>query len=146
MQLGIRLHDTTKLPFEERMETEVDEWLKELLMGPSGLRLPELLKEDPEALRAFQEEVFGPEETAVWKQKEELLCFLNRMTDFIGEAFGEDVELTDWLRGIRGHGDWGLTGFSRPEMDRLLNRKEQEERLRKSIKEMEGMYEAVDRK
>ena len=100
------------------METEVDAWLKELLMSPDGFRLTERFKEDKEAFRAFEKELFRSKEAAVQRQKEELLIFLNRMTDFIKEAFGEDVELTDWLHGIKSHGDYGLTGFSRPEMDK----------------------------
>ncbi len=142
--LQVRKENHLLKSWEERMETEVDAWLKELLMSPDGFRLTERFKEDKEAFRAFEKELFRSKEAAVQRQKEELLIFLNRMTDFIKEAFGEDVELTDWLHGIKSHGDYGLTGFSRPEMDRLLNQKEQEERLRMRIKEMEGMYEAAD--
>ena len=68
------------------------------------------------------------------------------MTDFIAGAFGEDLELSDWMHGIQNHGDCKLTDFRRPEMEAFLAQTNQEARLRKKVEEMEVLYETADRK
>ncbi len=78
--------------------------------------------------------------------REELLDFLGRMTDFVAESFGEDLELTDWLYGLKCHGDYPLLSYEDRRMGLLLEQRAEEERLRREIKEMEGLYEAADRK
>ena len=137
--LKVKKENDLLTPWEASMEAQVDEWLSKLLTGP--LRLPE-----PEAGKALLEEERSRSKALVQAQKEELLRFLNEMTDFLKNCFGEEQELTDWLVGIQKHGDASLIGFLRPEMEPLLNRREQEARLRKSMKEMERLYEAGDRK
>ena len=79
-------------------------------------------------------------------QKQEVFQFLERMTEFLAEAFGEDLEMADWLHGLRNHGDFASIGYESAGRKRLLEQKEQEERLRKKIAEMEGLYETADRK
>lgn len=137
--LKVKKENDLLTPWEASMEAQVDEWLSKLLTGP--LRLPE-----PEAGKALLEEERSRSKALVQAQKEELLRFLNEMTDFLKNCFGEEQELTDWLVGIQKHGDASLIGFLCPEMEPLLNRREQEARLRKSMKEMERLYEAGDRK
>lgn len=142
--LRVRKENDLMKPWEERLETDVDGWLKKLLLGTAG---PELLKESETGnLSGWSLSGLIEEETVFQKEKEAVICFLEQMTDFISGAFGEDVELTDWLHGIQNHGDYSILAFQCPEMGRLLNQKEQEERLRKEIREMEELYEAVDRK
>lgn len=144
--LQVRRENDLLKPWEETMEAEVDAWLGGLLTGPLVFLLPDLARQKEEVWREHLEEEVRPFKEQVQRQKEELLLFLDRMTDFLKGAFGEDLELTDWLQGIKKHGDAPLIGYVRPEMEPLLNRKEQEERLRKSIREMEVLYEAGDRK
>lgn len=61
------------------------------------------------------------------------------------ETFGEDLELSDWLHGIKNHGDYKRTGFERPELEVFLDQRNQEEKLRKKVEEMEVLYETADR-
>lgn len=133
--LKVRRENDLLKPWEETMEAQVDEWLRGLLTGP--LRLL-----GAEAGKKSAGEEMSRSYARMQEQKEALLQFLDRMTDFLLGAFGEDLELTDWLLGIKKHGDALLIGYARRELEPLLDRKEQEERLRKSMKEMEGLYEA----
>lgn len=145
--LRVRKENDLLKPWEERMELLVDRWLQEKAASPAFVLLFERLqretlpKQELLALTGILKE-----QEMLQEQREELHCFLNRMTDFVRDAFGEELELTDWLYGIQNHGDQKLVAFLRPEMDVLLDQKGQEERLRKKIKEMEELYEAADRK
>ena len=62
------------------------------------------------------------------------------------KAAREDLELADWLQGLQNHGDIRRVGYERRDLHRLLEQKDQEERLRRTIAEMEELYEAADRK
>ncbi len=132
-------------PWEERIERGVDEWLQKLFFGASR---PEILKELSECSGTQEEYVpsAGLQEEAerLRSSRAELLDFLNRITDFLLEAFGEDLELSDWLHGIKNHGDFQDLGFTRPELSRLMEQREQEEKLRRNIAQMEELYETAD--
>ncbi|MCD8363460.1 MAG: AAA family ATPase [Lachnospiraceae bacterium] len=109
---------------EERIEQWVDGKLSELSENTD-----EILSEEEELER----------------ERGALCGFLNRMTDFVAEMFGEGEELADWLLGLRRHGDFAGLGFDRSEFAELQDIKSMEQRLRKQIKEVEGLYEAADR-
>lgn len=145
--LQVRKENDLLKPWEERMELLVDRWLQEKAASPAFVLLFERLQRETLPKQELLE-LTGllKEQEMLQEQKEELHCFLNRMTDFVRDAFGEELELTDWLYGIQNHGDQKLVAFLRPEMDVLLDQKGQEERLRKKIKEMEELYEVADRK
>ncbi len=85
------------------------------------------------------------EEKALEEERAALCGFLDQMTDFVAEIFGEGEELADWLLGLRRHGDFAGIGFDRPEFAKLQDTKSMEQRLIKQIKEVEGLYEAADR-
>lgn len=143
--LQVRRDNDLLKPWEERLELETDDWFRARFLGSAGaelLRNPE--SEKGADNRLLFSDWFRDEEKNLQEQKETVLCFLDRMTDFIVQAFGKELELTDWLHGIRSHGDYAAVKFERPEMETLFNEREQEERLRKKIKEMEEFYEAAD--
>ena len=130
-------------PWEESMECAVDERLRELLLSPGRLQVVSALQ----YCRKVEEDScpslgLGEKRERLAREKEELTAFLDRMTDFLLEAFGEDLELADWLQGLQNHGDIRRVGYER----RLLEQKDQDERLRRTIAEMEELYEAADRK
>lgn len=133
-------------PWEERIERGVDEWLKNLLFGISR---PAILKELSECSGAAEDYVpsagLQEESERLGNSQAELLDFLNRITDFLLDVFGEDLELSDWLHGIKNHGDFRNVGFTRPELSKLLEQRDQEEKLRRNIAQMEELYEAADR-
>lgn len=134
-------------PWEESMECAVDERLRELLLSPGRLQVVSELQN----CRKVEEDScpslgLGEKRERLAREKEELTAFLDRMTDFLLEAFGEDLELADWLQGLQNHGDIRRVGYERRDLHRLLEQKDQEERLRRTIAEMEELYEAADRK
>lgn len=127
-------------PWEEGMECQVDENLKTFLFADQSLVSKSIINE------SSAEEGLTEELRQLEKQKSELCEFLGRITDFLSGAFGEDLELTDWLWGIKNHGDFKNCGYTiKPEFLALLDEKGQEERLRKNILQMEGLYETADR-
>lgn len=133
-------------PQEERTELAVDERLRRMLFGQNRTKILKELALCRQVDDASLPEAGIPKEhEKLLEQKEALLAFLNRMTDFILETFGKDLELADWLHGLRNHGDYRYLGFSRPEFAELLEQKDQEERLRKNIAQMEELYETADR-
>lgn len=145
--LRVRKDNGLLKPWEERMELTVDGWLQDVFCSPVGLALLKRLREEAVTEEELLSETgLDKERETLARQRETLMDFLNRMTDLIKEAFGEDLELTDWLYGIQNHGDYRLVLFRRPEMEVLLDQKAQEERLRRQIREMEGLYETFDRK
>lgn len=127
-------------PWEESMESQVDEDLKTFLyagQSPAG-------KDRTEELSA--QDGLAEEEQRLKEQGAELCGFLGRITEFLAGTFGEDMELGDWLWGIKNHGDFKNCGYTiKPEFLALLEEKGQEERLRKNILQMEDLYETADR-
>lgn len=121
--LDVKKENHLLKPWEEMLEKTLDEQLPGLLLG----------SREP-VTEAF-----------LYNKKAELNDFLHQMTDFVAEAFGEDLELADWISGIQHHGDYGESGFERPELTTIQNRRNQEEELRKKILQMEAIYETADR-
>ena len=122
------------------MESQVDEDLKTFLyagQSPAG-------KDRTEELSVRDR--LAEEEQRLKEQGAALCGFLGRITEFLAGTFGEDMELVDWLWGIKNHGDFKNCGYTiKPEFLALLEEKGQEERLRKNILQMEGLYETADR-
>lgn len=144
--LRVRRENDLLKPWEERIERAVDEYLGDLLFGADREKVLAGLSEESPKENGFPAGSGLSEEYGRFLgQQEELQDFLNRMTDFILDTFGKDLELTDWLCGIRNHGDYSRSGFSRPELEPLLEQKGQEEQLRKNIAHMEELYETADR-
>ena len=114
--LKVRKENGLLKPGEEGLERRVDDSLREILYGPGD------------------DSDIGKETEDLKRQKEEILKNLNRLTDFVRDAFGEDLELAEWLRGIENHGDAHALGFSRPEYAVLLDRKG----LEAALKEFSG--------
>lgn len=108
-------------PWEERLELWVDKDLEEFP--------PSELIQDEEKLQ---------------QMKDRVRSILDRMTDFVLQTFGEDLELADWLHGIQNHGDYRYLDFSRPDLEKFLGRKDQEAALQKKIEQMEELYETAD--
>jgi len=138
-------HDLLK-PWEEALEKQVDENLQTLLYGEQkDIFLKEL--ECCQKVRAEELPSSGLllEEENLSKKKNALLAKLNQLTDFIIDIFGEDIELFDWLRGLKNHGDFSKLGFERPEFADFLEQRRQEEQLQKKIAEMEEFYETDNR-
>ena len=75
------------------------------------------------------------------EEKEAVLEAMNRGTDFLVQVFGTDLELADWLWGLKHHGDYPLFGFQRPEYDPVTEEKDLEQKLRDQLNEMEEQYE-----
>ena len=78
-------------------------------------------------------------------EKEAVLDAMNRGTDFLVRVYGTDLELADWLWGLKHHGDYRLFGFQRPEYDHVTEEKDLEQKLRNQLKEMEDLYETRNR-
>lgn len=144
--LQVKKENDLLKPWEERMERIVDEWLKELIFGDSRMNILEEMEacsnEDADEIPSAG---LSSETERIQRQKEELYDFLNRMTDFLLHTFGKDLELADWLHGIRNHGDYKCLVFERNDLEELLNRRSQEEQLRKNMEQMEVLYETADR-
>lgn len=109
--------------WEEQVEKALDQKLAGLLTGTEQ-------PEDEDVLR---------------KKKEKLYSLLKQLTDFVEQTFGRDMELAEWMSGIQNHGDYKGCGFSRPDLEAFLERRDQEEELRKKIRQMEELYETSDR-
>lgn len=134
-------------PWEERLECAVDEKLQGMVSGEHRTQiLLELMGEEQAEDTQVFASVLSQRQEGLSLQKQEVFQFLERMTEFLAEAFGEDLEMADWLHGLRNHGDFASIGYESAGRKRLLEQKEQEERLRKKIAEMEGLYETADRK
>lgn len=134
-------------PQEERLECIVDESLRGLIASEMRRKvLSELLSCQNVDERSAPSLGLCKRKEALQIQKEEVTAFLDRMTDFLAETFGEGLELTDWFHGVQSHGDFKVLGYERAEFQKRLDVREEEERLRKQIKEMEEMYETADRK
>lgn len=134
-------------PWEERLECAVDEALKELLTKEGRTQV---LRELTACTQV--DEVSVPSANLLKKQeeltakREEVVECLDRLTGFLLETFGEDLEVADWLHGVQSHGDYQSLGYQRNDLKALLTGQEQEERLRKNIREMEEMYETFNSK
>lgn len=143
--LKVRKENDLLKPWEERTERAVDERLRKMLLGTNRVKILEALTACRRVDDASLPEAGIPQEhQRLLDQKQELLDFLERMTDFILETFGKDLELADWLWGIQNHGDYRYLGFTRPELTELLDYRVQEERLQKNIAQMEELYETAD--
>ncbi|MCD8249998.1 MAG: AAA family ATPase [Lachnospiraceae bacterium] len=129
---------------EERMDIWVDARLREMLETADTAGNFSSGKTDP-ACPLNWRGLISKEEEMSEGERGALCGFLNRMTDFVAEMFGEGEELADWLFGLRRHGDFACLGFDRPEFAALQDIKSMEQRLRKQIKETEGLYETADR-
>lgn len=127
-------------PAEERLERSVDHRLRIFLHSENGLRFAEVKSSDELLELAGMNE--RREELELGRQT--LYGCLDRMTDFLRDTFGEDLELTDWLHGLKSHGDFKICGYDREEFRLSGSQREQEERLKKQIKEMERLYETDD--
>lgn len=146
LALRVRKENDLLKPWEERTERAVDERLRQMLFAKNRREILEELRECRQVNDTSLAEAGIPmEHEKLLAQREEVLECLDRMTDFILETFGKDLELADWLHGIQNHGDYRYLGFSRPELNALLEQKDQEERLRKNIEQMEELYETADR-
>ena len=85
------------------------------------------------------------EQSFMESEKEAVLDAMNRGTDFLVRVYGTDLELADWLWGLKHHGDYRLFGFQRPECDHITEEKDLEQKLRDQLKEMEDLYETRNR-
>lgn len=81
------------------------------------------------------------EQSSMEAEKEAVLEAMSRGTDFLERTFGTDLELADWLWGLKHHGDYRLFGFQRPEYDSVTEEKDLEQKLWDQLKEMEDLYE-----
>lgn len=134
-------------PWEERLECAVDEALKELLTKEGRTQvIRELLAcTQVDEASVPSSNLLKRQEELTAKREEVVEC-LDRITGFLLETFGEDLEVADWLHGVQSHGDYQSLNYRRDDLKALLTEQEQEERLRKNIKEMEEMYETFNRK
>lgn len=134
-------------PWEERLECTVDETLKELLTKEGRTQvLQELLTcKQVDEVSVPAANLLKRQEELVLKREEVVTC-LDRITGFLLESLGEDLEVADWLHGIQSHGDYPSLNYQREDLKAFLTEKEQEERLRKNIREMEEMYETFHSK
>lgn len=121
--LRIRRENGLLKPWEEQVEKALDQKLVGLLTGSEQPEAPEQLR----------------------KRREKLYSLLEQLTDFIEQAFGQEMELAEWMSGLGNHGDYKDCGFSRPDLDGFLEHRNREEELRKKIKQMEDLYETTDR-
>jgi len=131
--LEIRKEHHLLKEWEEAEEYRIDEEVKALLLSPQwseGISADGIMSGESEDLE---------------KKKKQVQTFLERATDFLLKAFGRDLELTDWLCGIRSHGDFAACGFERPEFKELCEQRERELELQKQMAEMEDLYETADR-
>lgn len=143
--LQIRRENDLVKSWEERTELDVDERLKHLVFGSGRVKFLEELAECSVADETnLPSAGLLEEQKKLEEQKEKLMNFLNQMTDFLESAFGKDLELSDWIHGIKNHGDSRLIAFKRPDLESFLDQKEQEARLRKKIEQMEDLYETGD--
>ncbi|MCD8097073.1 MAG: AAA family ATPase [Lachnospiraceae bacterium] len=102
--------------------------------------------ENADSVRAAERGRLLAQEEETLKEERAALCiYLDQMTDFVAEIFGEGEELADWLLGLRRHSDFAFLGFDRPEFASLQDTKSMEQRLIKQIKETEELYETADR-
>ena len=70
---------------------------------------------------------------------------LTRTTEDLKSVFGEDLELADWLGGIREQGDYEWCGFNASGYDPLMIEKRLEQQVKRQMAEMEEHYETDDR-
>ncbi|MBS6397116.1 MAG: AAA family ATPase [Clostridiales bacterium] len=132
--------------WEEQTEHRIDLYIRGLLCSPEKAAfLKELAGSSRITAEALPSSGLQRMERELEDQKRQLHAFLNRAADFLIQAFGEETELYDWIHGVTGHGDYALCGFERPEWKTYTGQREQEERLRKEIMEMEELYETADR-
>ena len=102
--------------WEEKLEIHVDRELKDCLLGRqmTGQQTSEQIRKEQAGLEA---------------KREELVRALTRTTEDLKSVFGEDLELADWLGGIR----------------ELMIEKRLEQQVKRQMAEMEEHYETDDR-
>lgn len=132
--LGIRKEHGLMKDWEEPLERRIDEELEEWFLDHPGASVDSM---DPE--------MGSGAETLLEEKRTRVHDSLDRATDFLEAAFGKELELMDWLHGIRSHGDFALCDFERPEFEELSRQREQERKLQKQMTEMEELYETADR-
>lgn len=137
--LEIRKEHQLLKEWEEAEELRIDRELRELL--------PELARNERIAGTAgfSAEEIMSGQEKELGQKKLQIQEFLGRATDFLLEAFGKEMELTEWFQSLRSHGDFAICGFERPEAAELCDRRRLELELQKQMKEMEELYETDHR-
>lgn len=85
------------------------------------------------------------EQDGLEAKREELVRALTRTTEDLKSVFGEDLELADWLGGIREQGDYEWCGFNASGYDPLMIEKRLEQQVKRQMAEMEEHYETDDR-
>ena len=118
--------------WEEKLEIHVDRELKDCLLGRqmTGQQTSEQIRKEQAGLEA---------------KREELVRALTRTTEDLKSVFGEDLELADWLGGIREQGDYEWCGFNASGYDPLMIEKRLEQQVKRQMAEMEEHYETDDR-
>ena len=118
--------------WEEKLEIHVDRELKDCLLGRqmTGQQTSEQIRKEQDGLEA---------------KREELVRALTRTTEDLKSVFGEDLELADWLGGIREQGDYEWCGFDASGYDPLMIEKRLEQQVKRQMAEMEEHYETDDR-
>lgn len=84
------------------------------------------------------------EQAGLETKREELVRALTRTTEDLKSVFGEDLELADWLGGIREQGDYEWCGLMPPGMIRSMIEKRLEQQVKRQMAEMEEHYETDD--
>ena len=85
------------------------------------------------------------EQAGLETKREELVRALTRTTEDLKSVFGEDLELADWLGGLRDQGDYEGCGFDAFGYDPLMIEKRLEQQVKRQMAEMEEHYETDDR-
>ena len=118
--------------WEEKLEIHVDRELKDCLLGRqmTGQQTSEQIRKEQAGLET---------------KREELVRALTRTTEDLKSVFGEDLELADWLGGIREQGDYEWCGFDASGYDPLMIEKRLEQQVKRQMAEMEEHYETDDR-
>ena len=117
--------------WEEKLEIHVDRELKDCLLGRqmTGQQTSEQIRKEQAGLET---------------KREELVRALTRTTEDLKSVFGEDLELADWLGGIREQGDYEWCGFDASGYDPLMIEKRLEQQVKRQMAEMEEHYETDD--
>ena len=124
--------------WEEKLEIHVDRVLKDALLNQ---RLPE----QPTLEQLKQLTGIPKEQTWLEAEREALVSALTRTTEDLKNVFGEDLELADWIGGIREHGDYEWCGFDATQYEPLMIEKRLEQQVKRQVAEMEEQYETDDR-
>ena len=124
--------------WEEKLEIHVDRVLKDALLDQ---RLPEqpMLEQLKELAGISKEQIH------LETERGKLVSTLARTTEDLKTVFGEDLELADWIGGIREHGDYEWCGFDATGYEPLMIEKRLAQQVKRQVAEMEEQYETDDR-